>query len=153
MTDYSHLAAQLASFIETKVPALQHQQIAVAAYDGQELSLKAPLQTHLNDKGTAFGGSLYGISVLCGWGMVFLKCKEQGLQGNIVVAKGEIDYLRPSKAALLATVSAPSSEALSRFVASFRAKGKAALNLQGHILNENGQPAVHFQARYALIAE
>ena len=41
-------------------------QLQIAAYDGDSLSLHAPLAANFNDKGCAFGGSLTSLMTLAG---------------------------------------------------------------------------------------
>ena len=50
--------------------------LEVSHYDGQSLSLTAPLNLNDNDKGTAFGGSLYCAAVMAGWGYFYLRCRQ-----------------------------------------------------------------------------
>ena len=57
--------------------------IRVAAYDGTSLKLTAPLAPNINHKSTAFGGSLYSLAVLCGWGIVHLKLAEAALHKHL----------------------------------------------------------------------
>ncbi|MGK0440671.1 MAG: thioesterase domain-containing protein [Pseudohongiellaceae bacterium] len=70
-------------------------------YDGQSLSLSIDLNPSLNDKLTAWGGSLYGLTVMICWGMFYLKCRERNINPNWVVSHGEIDYLVPVDEALI----------------------------------------------------
>ena len=49
----------LDDFIAKYLPTAQHMQIRVENYDGSSLRLHAPLAPSINDKLTAFGGSIY----------------------------------------------------------------------------------------------
>ena len=69
--------------------------IRVASFDGASLILDAPLDPNLNHKSTAFGGSLYSIAVLCGWGLLHLKLAEARLHKHIVIQESNIRYLHP----------------------------------------------------------
>jgi len=81
--------------IHTEIPLSKAMGVKVLSYDGMSLSLMAPLEKNTNHKSTAFGGSLYSLAVLTGWGWVYLKLYEAQLTGHIVIQKSEIKYLRP----------------------------------------------------------
>lgn len=145
-------AESLESFLRAEVPLARAAQICVEAYDGTTLRARAPLGPNINDKGTAFGGSLYNLCVTAGWGMTSLKCGEHGLQGDIVVAKAEIEYLNPLNEDLIAIVNSPNAEELSLFLANFRRRGKAAMTHQVTISSSDGIPCVRFKGKYAIVA-
>ena len=54
------------------MPPVAAMAVTIAGYDGQRLRLHAPLSTHVNDKGCAFGGSLASMMTLASWGLVSL---------------------------------------------------------------------------------
>mgnify|MGYP003508731317 CR=1 FL=1 len=66
--------------------------IAVETYDGTTLTVRAPLAPNRNLHGTAFAGALFSVCVLTGWGATWLRFREQGLTGLIVVADSRIEY-------------------------------------------------------------
>ena len=59
--------------------------IEVVEYGENGLTLYAPLDNNINHKSTAFGGSLYSVSVLTGWGLLYLLLIKYGLSGQIVI--------------------------------------------------------------------
>ena len=87
--------AALDDFIGKYLPTAQHMQISVEHYDGSSLRLHAPLAPSINDKLTAFGGSIYVVAVMACWGMVYMRCVDYGLDPDIVVAEASIEYLKP----------------------------------------------------------
>lgn len=98
MTDTAHkqTAAQLQQMLHREIPLTRAMDLSVVAYDGETLRLAAPLAPNVNDKGTAFGGSLYNVAVLCGWSLLRLKLDEAGLnQKNIVIHEANTRYLTP----------------------------------------------------------
>lgn len=145
-------AESLEAFLSANVPLARAANIRVEAYDGATLRARAPLEPNINDKGTAFGGSLYNLCVTTGWGMTSLKCGELDLRGDIVVAKAEIEYLSPLKEDLVAVVNSPNEEELAHFVANFRRRGRAAMTHQVVISDSDGQPCVRFKGKYAIVA-
>ncbi len=142
----------LQDYVNQHVPLVVAAGIQVDRFDEQGLVLSAPLEKNFNDKGTAFGGSLYNLCVVSGWGMSWLLSQELGLDGDIVVAKGEIEYLRPLRGRLEATVMRPDQAALEYFKASYARRGKAVLHQTVNIPDEQGKPCVSFVGKYALVA-
>jgi len=146
-------AIQLGSFLTEHLPLARAAEVHVDAYTGTQLIASAPLDKNINDKGTAFGGSLYNLCVIAGWGMAHLKAKELSLSGDIVVAKGEITYLSPLTEQLVAVALAPSDEKIAKAKHGYLSRGKAIFNIEVSIQNENKQPCVLFHGKYAVIAE
>ena len=142
----------LENFVLEHLPLARAAGITVDDYTGAELRVSAPLDKNINDKGTAFGGSLYNLCVIAAWGMTDLKAKELGLKGDIVVAKGEIDYLRPLRGRLTASVLSPSEEDLRRIEKSYHTHGKATFYLEATIVDENQAICVNFKGKYAVIS-
>lgn len=151
-SDHVKSAKALEAFLHTYVPLAQAAKIRVDAYDGQNLQVSAPLEDNINDKGTAFGGSLYNVCVITGWGLTSLLCKEFGFDGDIVVAKAEIDYLTPCKKDLHAFVQRPPDEILEIFCERFKRKKRAALSHAVEIRNEHDELCVRFTGKYAIVA-
>jgi len=87
---HTHLDSPLAA-----IPLTRAMQIALRDYNGETLTLAAPLAPNVNDKGCAFGGSLSSLATLAGWGVVALKLAELGLSAEIYVQDSTIRYLAP----------------------------------------------------------
>jgi thioesterase domain-containing protein len=152
MSDQIEAGKNLEDFVIEHLPLARAAGIRVDEYSGGTLVVSAPLDKNINDKGTAFGGSLYNLCVITAWGMTDLKAKELGLEGDIVVAKGEIDYLRPLRGRLIAKVVAPSDADLLHIKKSYESRGKATFNLEVVILDENQNACVQFKGKYAVLS-
>lgn len=107
-----------------------------------------PLEPNLNHKCTAFGGSLYSLAVLCGWGLLHLKHKEAGLHRHIVIQEADIRYLQPIAHNMQAEC-AVDNNALQRFMTTLNKHGRARLALDV-LIKHNDQPAVTFSGRYVV---
>jgi thioesterase domain-containing protein len=70
-------------------------QIRAEAFDGDSLSLLAPLAANVNDKDCAFGGSLASVMTLAAWGWLMLRTAEAGQVADVYVADSQIRYLSP----------------------------------------------------------
>lgn len=142
----------LTQFVQTHLPIAQQMGIEVEQYDGQELILTAPLDPNINDKGTAFGGSIYCVAVFSCWGMVYLKAQEHGLTDpNIVVATGDIKYLKPVAGALRARCRLTAETTFDDFWQYYDENGKAKVELSSQVINDAGDVLAEFNGKYAII--
>ena len=139
-------AAALERTLHSEIPISQAMGIRVASYDGKILRLTAPLAPNTNHKSTAFGGSLYSLAVLCGWGMLHNRLAEMGLEKHIVIQGGDIRYLLPVNADMQAECMLDEA-AFERFLQTLKKHGRARLALDTRIL-QNGQNAVTFTGNY-----
>ena len=145
-----NISQQLSHFLATHLPISQFMQMDVESYDGHTLILSAPLEPNINDKQTAFGGSLYNAAVMACWGMAYLKTLEANISCNQVVSKGCIEYKAPVSGKIRAVCYAPSDAVLEEFMAQFKLKGRARITLQSTI-ECSGKTAVEFEGTYAIL--
>ncbi len=144
------IAEKLTEFVQQYLPTAVHMEISIQDYDSQQLTLHAPLAPSINDKGTAFGGSIYVVAVMACWGMVYLRCVEEGLEPDIVVAKADIEYLKPVTGDIVAqSVSAPEAD-WQLFFSHFAERGKAKMELCSEVVI-NGEVAARFRGLYAIL--
>jgi thioesterase domain-containing protein len=148
---YKQLAKDLDAFLNEHLPLARAAGVEIDAYDGDLLQVSAPLSLNINDKSTAFGGSLYNLCVIAAWGMTDLKAKELKLAGDIVVAKGEINYLRPLRSRLIAQAFAPDQAMLEKALHSYAVKGKAVFSIHVEVRDEHQQLCVEFTGKYAVL--
>tara|TARA_R110002167_G_scaffold80443_6_gene221195 strand:+ start:634 stop:1119 length:486 start_codon:yes stop_codon:yes gene_type:complete len=146
------LAKNLDAFLKEHLPLARAAGVQIDSYDGDSLQVSAPLELNINDKLTAFGGSLYNLCVIAAWGMTDLKAKELGFTGDIVVAKGEINYLRPLRSRLIASAFAPDEAMIEKAIHSYQTRNKAVFTIAVQILDEQQQVCVDFQGKYAILA-
>jgi thioesterase domain-containing protein len=139
---------ELEGLLHREIPLSQAMGIRIAGYDGRCLRLTAPLAPNINHKHTAFGGSLYSIAVLCGWGLLHLKLAEAGLHKHIVIQESSIRYLRPVNEEMLAECCVDEA-ALGRFFKALQKHDRARLALDVAI-HYQGLPAVEFSGRYVV---
>ncbi len=150
--DFESLAKDLDAFLKEHLPLARAAGVVIDSYDGDVLQVSAPLELNINDKQTAFGGSLYNLCVIAAWGMTDLKAKELNLIGDIVVAKGEINYLRPLRSRLIAKAFLPNELILEKAIHSYKTRGKAVFTISAQILDEQQQVCVEFEGKYAVLA-
>jgi thioesterase domain-containing protein len=90
--DRSALCNELTMTWHREIPIVAAMGMAVERYDGESLTVRAPLQPNRNVHGTTFAGSLYSACVLTGWGGIWLALRERGLAGVIYAADSTIQY-------------------------------------------------------------
>lgn len=156
-----NISKKLTQFFMDHLPITQFMGLDVESYDGHTLILTAPLEPNINDKHTAFGGSLYNIAVMACWGMVFLKTQEKNIECNQVVAEGTIKYIRPVNGRLRAICHAPKEDVLTSFFECFEKKGKASISVESTIYNDvnmmmvdpEEKPSATYSGKYAILKE
>jgi len=147
---YTHtLGKYLEETLHTKIPLTKQMDVKVAGYDGRTLILRAPLDRNVNDKGTAFGGSLFSLAVLSGWGLLFLKMKEENLLGDIVIHESTISYLLPITGVLEVRCSVPEDEAYTNLIERLRERGRGKISLEADFMIES-KVAVSFRGKYVV---
>ena len=128
----------------------QYLGMQVQDYDRSSLALSIDLTPSLNDKMTAWGGSLYGLAVMNCWGMFYLQCRERGINPNLVVSHGDIDYLAPVDQAVIVSRCDAGDIDWEGVFKRVEQRGKATVSLTARI-NNNGSMAVNFNGRYTLL--
>src|SRR3569833_1080547 len=117
------------------------------AWEDEGLELWAPLAPNVNHKDTAFAGSLASMATLAGWSFLWLLLRQEGLVGKIVIQDCSVRYLRPVTREIRARCAAPDPSALQSFLATFRKRGRARIELRAEI-REGDQLAVELVGRY-----
>jgi thioesterase domain-containing protein len=153
------ISEKLTQFFIDHLPITQFMGLDIESYDGDTLVLTAPLEPNINDKQTAFGGSLYNTAVMACGGMIYLKTQEKNIACNQVVTEGNIKYITPVNGRIRAICHAPSEEELISFFDHFERKGKARINLEAAIYNDDcvkgidpeAKLAVNFKGQYAIL--
>jgi len=80
------------------IPLLTAMHLSFVSYDDLTLTMEAPLAPNINNKGTAFGGSIASICLFGGWAVATLAFLDNDI-GNteIVVYKNEMTFERPAR--------------------------------------------------------
>ncbi len=124
--------------------------IEVVAWNGQRIELSAPLAENLNDKGTAFAGSIDSLLDLAGWSAVTLALREAGIDADVMIVKSETEYASAVRADMVACAQLGESER-TRILQELRTTGRSRIALQCHLL-AGGQTCATMNAGYAIIA-
>jgi len=93
-------ATQLELAIRQGIPISAAMDFKVETLQAQQINVSGGALQNKNVHQTAFAGSLYSISTLAAWGLVFSKLP---LGASLVMEKASIEYLRPVKGKILAS--------------------------------------------------
>src|SRR5690606_18466276 len=77
------------------MPPVAAMGVTINGFDGEALRLGAPLARHVNDKGSAFGGSLASLMTRSGWGLVTMPLHAAATAADVYVADSQVRYLKP----------------------------------------------------------
>lgn len=128
-----------------KIPLTRAMGVRVESYDGDTLTLVAPLEPNHNHLNTAFGGSLHALATLSCYGWLWLEVQDEN--AHIVVRESTVSYRKPVHGELRASCHRPPPEAVDEFKANFSAKRKARLELKATI-EEEGEVAVRYTGEF-----
>ncbi|MCZ6502831.1 MAG: YiiD C-terminal domain-containing protein [Gammaproteobacteria bacterium] len=129
------------------IPISRHMGIKVCNYTGSELTLVAPLANNINHQLSAFGGSLFSIAALAGWGMMQLKLCEENLDANTVVASGDVSFSLPVSEELYCICSLPDDWQF--FLQKLHDRGKGSVGMISTI-TASEKTAMQFKGRYVV---
>lgn len=139
----------LQDVLHSEIPLTKSIGISVIEHTGLSLSLRAPLDKNINHKCTAFGGSIYSVSVLSGWGLIYLLLKEHDVPGHIVIQESNTKFIKPVTSDITAKCSFSSVIQYEKFLNMYKKKGIARINLISQITCNN-ETAVIFNGTYVV---
>lgn len=146
----NELARELQRTLAHEIPITRHMGLTVEEYDGERLTLGAPLEKNINHKATAFAGSLNAVVTLAGWGMAWLLLRELELAATVVIQHSATSYLLPVTSDFAACCRKPEAEQIRLFEATLRRRGRARIELHV-VVEQEGRIAVDFTGRYVVI--
>ena len=135
-------------FLHEQIPLTRAMEIAVEAWDGEQLVLTAPLEPNHNHLGTAFGGSLSALATVAGYALLWLLLESA--EAHIVVRESQIRYRRPVRGTLRAVCVRPAEAEWQGFRTRFAATGKADLKLAVEIV-EGDEVCVRFSGTFVAL--
>ncbi|WP_213878292.1 YiiD C-terminal domain-containing protein [Pseudomonas sp. dw_358] len=142
----------LQAVLHRDIPLTREMGLRVSRWEQQALRLHLPLLPNVNHKHTLFGGSLYCGAVLAGWGWLYLRLRDAGVDdGHIVIQEGQIHYPLPVTGDAVVVCEPPAARDWERFLAMYQRRGRARLALATQVMNVGSdEPAVRFSGQYVL---
>ena len=139
----------LEDVLHTDIPLTKHIGITVEELTDMSLSLHAPLENNINHKSTAFGGSIYSVSVLSGWGLIYSIMQDHNLAGHIVIQESNTKFIRPVTTDISAKCHFDDMEQCNKFLNMYKRKGIARIRLESRIICAD-EVAVIFTGTYVV---
>jgi len=90
----THLES-LQAFLTARIAPARALGLTVAATE--PVTISAPLEGNLNDKGTGFAGSLFSVAALAGWALVTRWCATEPVDAEVVVQSSKVRFLAPAR--------------------------------------------------------
>jgi len=141
------LCQELQKTWHNKIPLSDAMGLKLDSFGNNVLTTRASLAPNINVHGTAFAGSLYSAQALTGWGMLWLQLKLLGIDASIVLASGQIEYLKPLGEALITSCDfAAHVDSMDVLIE----MGRARFKLECTITGKNGL-ASQFSGDYAVM--
>ena len=144
------LLDELQKKLHNEIPLTKLMNINIKEYNEKELITTAPLNININDKGTAFGGSLSTMTIISSWSLCWLISKELGFNSkNIVVIKNENSYKKPVTKDIVCYTQKPSQQEIATLKEKLQTKKSASIKINSIII-ENNETCVEFQGYYVI---
>ncbi len=141
---------ELENKLHTQIPLTKLMELKIINYDEELLKTTAPLSININDKGTAFGGSLATITIISSWSLCWLISQELGFQSdNIVIIKNEHSYKKPVTKDIICVTKKPSIQEIEILKNKLLSKKSASIKIESQII-ENGEICVDFTGYYVI---
>ena len=139
--------------ITLHLPSIDAAGVSVETENNEQLILSAPLTLNHNDRGNAFGGSIFNIALMACWGALYLECRKHIANPNIVTRDGQIRYRHPCDEKIIrATCRKPNQRQWDGFFAHYEKTGKTSLSLTSKIMNGD-EIAAYFEGVFVLLSD
>jgi thioesterase domain-containing protein len=144
---------ELQQVLHSEIPLTKSIGIEVLEITDTSLTLTAPLSNNINHKCTAFGGSIYSVAVLSGWGLIYSLLKRHKLTGHIVIQESNTKFIKPVDADITAKCAFDSTEQYQKFLKTYQKKGIARIKLLSRIKfdeDNDASASVIFKGSYVV---
>lgn len=138
-TDISDILA----YVHEHIPITTHLGAGIKNYDGESISISAPLDANINHRDSAFGGSLSAVAILSGWALLFIKMKELGLHTRLVIQGSNFDFSNPVTDNFEAVANLPHTQDYERFIKTLTKHGRARITINSDIFCRNESCGSH----------
>ncbi|MEJ2205976.1 MAG: YiiD C-terminal domain-containing protein [Gemmatimonadota bacterium] len=105
----------LQAYLHRHIPLCAAMGTRVAKVDPATVRLVAPLESNLNHRATAFGGSVAALAILAGWALVHVRLRSEGIDVHTVIQRSQVEYVEAIGGAFEARAIAPSESRWLRF--------------------------------------
>lgn len=148
MTTILTALADLERFILDSIPLASAMDVHIAGFDGERLTMTAPLEPNINDKGCAFGGSLATLMTLACWALVEACLRQRGSDCDVFVADSTVRYLAPVWDDLRAEAALAPGASWTPFFTTLDNRGRARADFTCVVPGPDGKPLASLDARF-----
>jgi thioesterase domain-containing protein len=143
---------EVTQYLHEHIPLSRHLGARLVHWDGRTARLSAPLEPNLNHVGTAFGGSMSALAILCGWTLLHLALEERGVPHQLVIQTSTMDFAEPVEGDFTATSSLPDAAQWERFLATLERHHRARIAVAGAVESAAGV-GCSYQGRYVALRQ
>jgi len=137
----------LQRFLHERIPLTRAMSLRVTGWSDRMLEIEAPLPENVNDKGTAFAGSVASLLALAGWAVVQALAEADGAEARVAVVSSRTEYVHPCASTLRARGHLPAAADSDAFRKDLSARGKARLEVTCS-LHDGSRECARSQAVY-----
>ena len=141
----------LADRVRVAIPLTTHLDFRFTAFDGERLTLTAPLAPNHNDKGTFFAGSQAALLTLAGWACTTLMADSAVGEGaasvDVVAVESSLQFRAPLHGDIEIRARADDGES-GRFHQRLKRRGKASLAILAQATDAEGVVVCEYQGLY-----
>ena len=112
------------------------QALGLTIVEVEPLTIAAPLAANLNDKGTAFAGSLYSAAALAGWALLTRWCSAAPIAAEVALQESSARFLAPARAPFRAVAHAPAAAGLGKLERMLARAGRGRIELAIEVRSE-----------------
>ncbi len=132
-----------------KIPITKMMGFEILSFDKYALLTRIPLDLNINDKGTAFGGSLSSFATISAWVLLELLINEHQDNHDILVVSSLCTFKAPLTSDINCTVFTPPKEELLTLREKLSSKGIGSIKVNAQI-SEVGELCFDYEGKYAV---
>ncbi len=121
--------------IKKDIPLSQSLEFEFQRFENAVLVLKAPYLANKNDKNTVFAGSQASLALLCGWSLVNLLFKSDGVK-SVAAVKTEMHYRKPIEKDFFVRAKLSDESEIKHISSLLAKKGRAKANVNVELLEQ-----------------
>ena len=122
--------SEFEEFLHNKIPITKAMGLEVIEFTKSKVKMLAKIEANINDKLTAFGGSINALMTICGWSMVFINVNDVDKDVDIVIKESTIKYKAPIREDFIAECEFNDEQARKDFLEMYTKNKKGRLKLK-----------------------
>jgi thioesterase domain-containing protein len=147
----AQLAADVTALLQSEIPLTKAIGFRISDWDGETVTLAAPLPPNINHADTAFGGSISTMAILAGYGLLYILLQERKLSTRILIQRSATEFVRPIDTEIVSTACCPAPAVLEEFLETLKRKRRAKLAIESKVLSSKAVGATHTGLYVAMI--